>query len=170
MTDQQKVREAFPRYAAYQHLRSTGTWPSGVPEWAKNHEGHMDEITLRNAVIEELAQAAIAHASSASAEECSVDARKAFAFDALVAVGHVSEEQAQRAFDIAEATNPQESSSKLVDARDALRWRALCELIDSDDTVYTHLIEVINDAFNLGSGALERHIDQAIAGRRGEAT
>lgn len=65
-------------------------------------------------------------------------------------------------------TNPQESSSRLVDARDALRWRALCELIDSDGTIYTHLITVINDAFNLGSGALERHIDQAIAGRRGE--
>ena len=56
MISKQTVR-TLPRFAAYTHLRDTGAWPDGVPAWAKNHEGRMDDVTLRNAVIEELAQA-----------------------------------------------------------------------------------------------------------------
>ena len=46
--------EALPRYSAYTHLRSTGVWPDGVPEWAKDYSGQMNDMTAANAVIEEL--------------------------------------------------------------------------------------------------------------------
>src|SRR3546814_15113439 len=42
------------RYATWMHLRTHGQWPDGVPDWAKDHNGRMNDSTAMQAVIEEL--------------------------------------------------------------------------------------------------------------------
>ncbi|SEU36405.1 hypothetical protein SAMN03159335_05443 [Burkholderia cepacia] len=48
-------RTAFPRYTEWMHLRSHGAWSDGVPDWARDHTGRMNDFTAASAVIEELA-------------------------------------------------------------------------------------------------------------------
>src|SRR3546814_9372425 len=38
------------------HLRTHGQWPDGVPDWAKDHNGRMNDSTAMQAVIEELGE------------------------------------------------------------------------------------------------------------------
>lgn len=65
MNDQQQSRAdaltderaAFPRYTEWLHLRTHGEWSNGVPEWARDHTGRMNDCTAASAVIEELAAA-----------------------------------------------------------------------------------------------------------------
>ncbi|MDF3115833.1 hypothetical protein KPA94_20625 [Burkholderia semiarida] len=47
--------EEAPRYTEWLHLRAHGAWPNGVPEWARDHSGRMNDFTAASAVIEELA-------------------------------------------------------------------------------------------------------------------
>lgn len=49
-----ELPEALPRYREYMHLRTTGAWSSGVPAWAKDYSGLMNDMTAAHAVIEEL--------------------------------------------------------------------------------------------------------------------
>jgi hypothetical protein len=51
-------RAALPRYAEWLHLRTHGEWSDGVPVWARDHTGRMNDFTAATAVIEELARAA----------------------------------------------------------------------------------------------------------------
>jgi hypothetical protein len=44
-----------PRYREWRHLREYGVWSDGVPVWAKDREGRMNDYTAAVAVIEELA-------------------------------------------------------------------------------------------------------------------
>lgn len=60
-----------PRYAEWRHLVEHGQWTYGVPTWARDHEGRMNDVTAMRAVIEELATL-ITRASAATA---SPDAR-----------------------------------------------------------------------------------------------
>jgi len=141
MADEQKVRDAVP------------------PRWYTQEEiaQVLRSMNYGEPIIAELAPWFFRHLQSAF--------NKGFqkAQDKQAALSHASAtaEECSVVDHVAEG-------GKLVDVRDALRWRVLCEIIDSDGTVYTHLISVINDAFNLGSGAMERHIDQAIAAKRGD--
>ncbi|VWC80719.1 bacteriophage protein [Burkholderia contaminans] len=48
-------RAALPRYTEWMHLRIHGVWSDGVPSWARDHAGHMNDLTAAIAVIEELA-------------------------------------------------------------------------------------------------------------------
>ncbi|MEB2504597.1 hypothetical protein SB394_11810 [Burkholderia sp. BCCIQ04A] len=50
-------RAALPRYTEWLHLRTHGEWSDGVPEWARDHTGRMNDFTAASAVIEELAAA-----------------------------------------------------------------------------------------------------------------
>ena len=43
------------RYAEWRHLTERGQWSDGVPAWARDHEGRMNDVTAMRAVIEELA-------------------------------------------------------------------------------------------------------------------
>ncbi|KVE08402.1 hypothetical protein WS65_09290 [Burkholderia anthina] len=52
--------EEAPRYTEWLHLRAHGAWPNGVPEWARDHSGRMNDFTAASAVIEE--HAALARA------------------------------------------------------------------------------------------------------------
>ncbi|MCA8160605.1 hypothetical protein [Burkholderia cepacia] len=61
-------RAAFPRYAEWLHLRTHGEWSSGVPEWARDHSGRMNDFTAASAVIEELAAARASSANGTGAE------------------------------------------------------------------------------------------------------
>lgn len=56
-------RAAFPRYAEWLHLRTHGEWSNGVPEWARDHTGRMNDFAAATAVIEELAAARAASAN-----------------------------------------------------------------------------------------------------------
>src|SRR3546814_4259433 len=38
------------------HLRTHGQWPDGAPDWAKDHNGRMNDSTAMQAVIEELVE------------------------------------------------------------------------------------------------------------------
>ena len=58
-------QSALPRYTEWMHLRTHGVWSDGVPSWARDHAGHMNDLTAAIAVIEELA----ARASSPNAAE-----------------------------------------------------------------------------------------------------
>jgi hypothetical protein len=49
-----ELPEALPRYREYMHLRTTGAWSDGVPAWAKDYSGRMNDMTAAHAVIEEL--------------------------------------------------------------------------------------------------------------------
>ena len=49
-----ELPEALPRYREYMHLRTTGAWSSGVPAWARDYSGCMNDMTAAHAVIEEL--------------------------------------------------------------------------------------------------------------------
>lgn len=51
-------RGVTPRYAEWLHLRQHGQWSDGVPKWARDHAGRMNDMTAAAAVIEELARAA----------------------------------------------------------------------------------------------------------------
>jgi Lar family restriction alleviation protein len=59
-TPQADAAPSLPRYTEWLHLRTHGQWSDGVPEWARDHDGRMNDVTAANAVIEELADAAIA--------------------------------------------------------------------------------------------------------------
>jgi len=62
-----------PRYSEWMHLREKGCWTAGVPDWAKDHAGHMNDTVVKNAVIDELA-AALAAAPHAGAQAVPTDA------------------------------------------------------------------------------------------------
>ncbi|KVV07352.1 hypothetical protein WK77_16315 [Burkholderia ubonensis] len=64
-------RAAFPRYAEWLHLRTHGEWSNGVPDWARDHTGRMNDFTAASAVIEELAARA---AASPAAEAVTIPA------------------------------------------------------------------------------------------------
>ncbi|KVV20328.1 hypothetical protein WK78_29015 [Burkholderia cepacia] len=51
---------ALPRYAEWLHLRTHGEWSNGVPAWARDYTGRMNDFTAATAVIEELAARAAA--------------------------------------------------------------------------------------------------------------
>lgn len=53
-TESAELPEALPRYREYMHLRTTGAWSSGVPAWARDYSGCMNDMTAAHAVIEEL--------------------------------------------------------------------------------------------------------------------
>jgi hypothetical protein len=57
-------RAALPRYAEWLHLRTHGEWSDGVPVWARDHNGRMNDLTAATAVIEELARAASPQATA----------------------------------------------------------------------------------------------------------
>jgi hypothetical protein len=59
--------QGAPRYAEWLHLRAHGEWPNGVPEWARDYTGRMNDFTAATAVIEELA--ALASRAPAQAAE-----------------------------------------------------------------------------------------------------
>lgn len=61
-------RAAFPRYTEWRHLRTHGEWSSGVPAWARDHTGRMNDFTAASAVIEELAAARASSANGTGAE------------------------------------------------------------------------------------------------------
>lgn len=44
-----------PRYDEWRYLREHGQWSNGVPEWARDYSGSMNDFTAATAVIEELA-------------------------------------------------------------------------------------------------------------------
>lgn len=44
-----------PRYREWRHLREHGVWSNGVPDWAKDHGGRMNDYRAACSVIEELA-------------------------------------------------------------------------------------------------------------------
>ncbi|MBG0865459.1 hypothetical protein [Burkholderia sp. 9779_493] len=67
-------RATFPRYTEWLHLRTHGEWSNGVPKWARDHTGRMNDFTAATAVIEELAalaSRASAHAAEPVAYVCS---------------------------------------------------------------------------------------------------
>lgn len=45
----------LPKYSEWQYLRTHGQWSNGVPVWAKDHLGRMNDFSAAQAVIEELA-------------------------------------------------------------------------------------------------------------------
>jgi hypothetical protein len=59
--------EGAPRYAEWLHLRTHGEWSDGVPAWARDHTGRMNDFTAATEVIEELA--ALASRAPAQAAE-----------------------------------------------------------------------------------------------------
>ncbi|WP_175920347.1 hypothetical protein [Burkholderia pyrrocinia] len=61
-------RAAFPRYTEWMHLRRHGAWSDGVPDWARDHAGRMNDFTAAVAVIEELAARAAASQPAARPE------------------------------------------------------------------------------------------------------
>ncbi|MDN7911920.1 hypothetical protein [Burkholderia cepacia] len=62
------ARAAFPRYTEWLHLRTHGECSSGVPAWARDHTGRMNDFTAASAVIEELAAARAPSANGTGAE------------------------------------------------------------------------------------------------------
>jgi hypothetical protein len=67
---------ALPRYTEWLHLRTHGEWSDGVPTWARDHDGRMNDMTAASAVIEELA-ARSAQAASTTASALTDDVRSA---------------------------------------------------------------------------------------------
>jgi hypothetical protein len=67
-------RAALPRYTEWLHLREHGEWSDGVPDWAKDYSGRMNDFTAATAVIEELAAA---RATAPQAEQRLSDAAHA---------------------------------------------------------------------------------------------
>ncbi|KGC66688.1 gp63 domain protein [Burkholderia pseudomallei] len=61
-------RAALPRYAEWLHLRTHGEWSNGVPEWARDYTGRMNDFTAATAVIEELAARAAASPAAEARE------------------------------------------------------------------------------------------------------
>ncbi|MCW5178962.1 hypothetical protein [Burkholderia cenocepacia] len=64
--------EGAPRYAEWLHLRTHGEWSDGVPAWARDHTGRMNDFTAATAVIEELAAARAFSANETEAEVAAV--------------------------------------------------------------------------------------------------
>lgn len=54
-----------PRYTEWLHLQNDGQWPNGVPSWARDHRGQMNDVTALRAVVEELAAMVTAPAQHA---------------------------------------------------------------------------------------------------------
>jgi hypothetical protein len=46
---------AAPRYREWLHLTQVGMWTAGVPTWARDHDGRMNDGIAMRSVIEELA-------------------------------------------------------------------------------------------------------------------
>jgi hypothetical protein len=67
-------RAAFPRYTEWMHLRKHGEWSNGVPDWARDHTGRMNDFTAASAVIEELASRAAASQPAAGQNTVLIDA------------------------------------------------------------------------------------------------
>jgi hypothetical protein len=44
-----------PRYREWLHLTQVGMWTAGVPTWARDHDGRMNDGIATRSVIEELA-------------------------------------------------------------------------------------------------------------------
>lgn len=54
-TDAQQVGAALlPKYTEWMHLRTHGQWSDGVPAWARDHSGRMNDLAAALAVISEL--------------------------------------------------------------------------------------------------------------------
>ncbi|MDE1138145.1 MAG: Lar family restriction alleviation protein [Paraburkholderia tropica] len=62
-------RAALPRYTEWLHLRTHGEWSNGVPTWARDHSGRMNDMTAAAAVIEELAASAAAPQAALTDEQ-----------------------------------------------------------------------------------------------------
>lgn len=45
----------LPRYAEWLFLRTHGMWSGGVPSWARDHDGKINDAAANRAVMEELA-------------------------------------------------------------------------------------------------------------------
>jgi hypothetical protein len=73
MTDNKRAADDAKRYREWKHLREHGRWSNGVPKWARNYAGRMDDMTAAVAVIEELASLS----SRADGGKDSSDARDA---------------------------------------------------------------------------------------------
>lgn len=48
-----------PRYTEWHLLVEQGQWTAGVPDWARDHDGRMNDVTAMRAVIDELAAIAL---------------------------------------------------------------------------------------------------------------
>lgn len=51
---QQAGTTSLPRYTEWMHLRTHGEWSNGVPAWARDFHGHMNDMSAAHAVIAEL--------------------------------------------------------------------------------------------------------------------
>ena len=55
LTSPAKVGAALlPKYTEWMHLRTHGQWSDGVPAWARDHSGRMNDLAAALAVISEL--------------------------------------------------------------------------------------------------------------------
>ncbi len=63
-----------PRYSAWFHLHEHAQWPDGIPDWSRDHQGQMNDITAMRAVIEELAALAQPSVEAPAAEPTEVRA------------------------------------------------------------------------------------------------
>lgn len=173
MTDQQKVRESFEVWAA-------GRMSLQCSSWRGQYQARATQRAW------EAWQAALAHTSSATVKD-SLTAHSASDFDELhdlakwfrergdelnsawlekIAQQYVAPATCKEVLQVGASaeecsadTNPQESSSRLVDARDAARYRKLF------DGPYPFCFE--GQTYDTKRDADEA-IDQAIAGRRGD--
>ena len=68
--------EGAPRYTEWLHLRAHGAWSNGVPEWARDYSGRMNDFTAVTAVIEELAALARAPRTDVAGAVAAGDARE----------------------------------------------------------------------------------------------
>ncbi|WP_258048557.1 hypothetical protein [Burkholderia anthinoferrum] len=76
--------EMAPRYAEWRQLVEQGQWTAGVPDWARDHDGRMNDVTAMRAVIDELAaivlrspaQAVAAWMRDDDPSDCISDAKK----------------------------------------------------------------------------------------------
>lgn len=144
MTDQQQAREAFEAW-----ITSRSWYERLHCNLKQTSDGNYCHYKVNDRWV--AWQAAIAHASSASAEECSVDATNPEEIGRKLVDDHVA------------------GGGKLVDARDAARWRKFASMVDPATigrfTVYKNSYpkddEIIADGRHLAEA-----IDQAIAGRR----
>lgn len=66
-----------------------------------------------------------------------------------------------RDYDIIRAALAQQPAA--VDGENARRWKELCRQIDAGEFPAS----IIDDAMNMGSGALELHVDAALAAQQG---
>ncbi|MBN3811664.1 hypothetical protein [Paraburkholderia sp. Ac-20347] len=100
-------RAALPRYTEWLHLRTHGEWSNGVPTWARDHSGRMNDMTAAASVIEELA----AHAA---APQAALTTEQREAIEWAAGRAHVM------------------SLGKPVDGSEFRRWRVLSNLVSEE--------------------------------------